>query len=166
MLYGSPLEQRRDLWEALCYALHTGFPERNAGNVHLACRRTEVRTQHPTTGIPGTPSFSHLHRKPPAIDAMLWASWAVAVAPVELHLLGFESARQSSTAHKIIVFQQDGNCQVGRKEREVSFKPKLKFGCFCFWSLILSVKIMISTVWITFSRVKNHLFQLKKALLL
>lgn len=36
---------------------------------------------------------AHLHRESPAIDAVLRAIWTIALAPVELHLLGFEAAR-------------------------------------------------------------------------
>lgn len=46
---------------------------------------------------------SHLHRKAPPIDAVFRACRAIAVAPVKFHLLGFESARQASTADKIVV---------------------------------------------------------------
>lgn len=52
----------------------------------------------------------HLHGKPPAVDTVFRAGRAIAVAPVKLHLLSFESARQASAADKIVVFQQDGNC--------------------------------------------------------
>lgn len=49
-------------------------------------------------------SFSHLNRKPPAVDAVFRARRAIAMAPVKFHLLGFESARQASTADKIVIF--------------------------------------------------------------
>lgn len=45
------------------------------------------------------------------LDTVFRACRAIAVAPVKLHLLSFESARQASTADKIVVFQQDGNCE-------------------------------------------------------
>ena len=67
-----------------------------------------LRTQ--STATLDISRFSHLHGKPPAIDAVFRARRAIAVAPVKFHLLGLESARQASAADKIVVFQKDGNC--------------------------------------------------------
>lgn len=58
--------------------------------------------------------FPHLHGEAPAIDAVLRARRAIAVAPVKLHLLSLESARQASAADEIVIFQKDGNCGKGK----------------------------------------------------
>lgn len=77
--------------------------------------------------------FSHLHREAPAIDAVLRARRAIAVAPVKLHLLRFESAGQAGAADEIVVFQKDGNCSKwkGRETKWVSKANSIGFFC-CF----------------------------------
>lgn len=51
-LYGSPLEQSWGLWwgSPLPCSRYRVSWERKAGNVHLTCRMTKVRTQQPTVG--------------------------------------------------------------------------------------------------------------------
>lgn len=66
-------------------------------------------------------TFSHLYRKPPAIDAVFRSHRAIAMAPMKFHLLSFESARQAGTTDIIVVFQKDGNCIKWKERKESKF---------------------------------------------